>query len=433
MQTYKEAEQFLFERLPMFQRVGGAAYKKDLSNTLKLLDRLGNPHRRGKYIHVAGTNGKGSTASMLASVMMESGYKVGLYTSPHLKHFSERIRINGVAISEEEILKYVKSYLPLIEEVQPSFFELTTAMAFEYFTDQQVDIAVMEVGLGGRLDSTNVITPEVAIITQIGLDHQQFLGDTKEEITKEKSGIIKNGVPVVTSVEENNLRNIIQEIAQSKNAIYHYSADEFELTQTDSDKDFIYFKVAAATGNNFELTSDLKGSYQKQNIKSVLSAAKILKEKGYAISEASLQAGLKKSRINSGMLGRWQEVANPINGARIIADGGHNSSAIAHIVQMLEKETCDQLHIIIGTVNDKSIDSMLELLPNTAKYYFTQAQIPRALNSNELKLKAAEFELYGESFETVDQAFSSAIMHSSENDLIFVGGSIFVIAEIPSL
>jgi dihydrofolate synthase/folylpolyglutamate synthase len=338
-----------------------------------------------------------------------------------------------VAISEEEILKYVKSYLPLIEEVQPSFFELTTAMAFEYFTDQQVDIAVMEVGLGGRLDSTNVITPEVAIITQIGLDHQQFLGDTKEEITKEKSGIIKNGVPVVTSVEENNLRNIIQEIAQSKNAIYHYSADEFELTQTDSDKDFIYFKVAAATGNNFELTSDLKGSYQKQNIKSVLSAAKILKEKGYAISEASLQAGLKKSRINSGMLGRWQEVANPINGARIIADGGHNSSAIAHIVQMLEKETCDQLHIIIGTVNDKSIDSMLELLPNTAKYYFTQAQIPRALNSNELKLKAAEFELYGESFETVDQAFSSAIMHSSENDLIFVGGSIFVIAEIPSL
>jgi len=317
--NYQEAEAFLFEQLPMFQRVGGSAYKKDLHNTFALLEVLDNPHKKGKYIHVAGTNGKGSTASFLASVLKEAGYKTGLYTSPHLKSFTERMRINGIPISQEEVIRYVEKFKSSIEELRPSFFELTTAMAFDYFAKEEVDIAVIEVGMGGRLDCTNVIEPEVSIITQIGLDHQQFLGNTLEEITKEKAGIIKEHVPIVSSVIENELKFIIKDIANSKNAPFFDSKERYKISI--AEEAIPNWKMIAENLRNtekLEFESGLSASYQIQNLQSVFAALDILKEKGYSVKNENIKEGLKNVIENSGIKGRWQRIPNEKSKAKII-------------------------------------------------------------------------------------------------------------------
>jgi dihydrofolate synthase/folylpolyglutamate synthase len=432
--TYQEAEAFLFEQLPMFQRVGGAAYKKDLHNTFKLLEFLGNPHLKGKFIHIAGTNGKGSTASFLASILKESGYKTGLYTSPHLKSFTERMRINGVSISQETVIQYVEKFKPIIEELKPSFFELTTAMAFDYFAKQEVDIAVIEVGMGGRLDCTNVIRPEVSVITQIGLDHQQFLGDTLEAITKEKAGIIKENVPIVSSVKENELRLIIKEVAESKNASFVESKEKYKISVVKEAIPRWNFSAQNLESNEIlEFESGLSANYQIQNLGGVLSTIDILKEKGFSISPENIKKGLKDVIINSGITGRWQQVSNNSSSVRIIADTGHNIPAFEYIVKMLEKERYEKLHFVLATVNDKKLEGVLALLPANAHYYFTQANIPRALDRNELKNIAKDYNLKGEVFSTVVSAIEAAKKNASIKDLIFVGGSTFAVAEIPGL
>ncbi|GAA5031034.1 tetrahydrofolate synthase [Marivirga lumbricoides] len=432
--TYEEAEAFLFERLPMFQRIGGAAYKKDLTNTLAILDELGNPHLAGKFIHVAGTNGKGSTSSMLASVLKEAGYKVGLYTSPHLKSFTERIRINGEAISTDKVAKYVSRYQQLVDDFQPSFFELTTAMAFDYFAEQKVDVAVIEVGLGGRLDSTNVITPELSIITQIGLDHQQFLGNTKEEIVKEKAGIIKNNVPVLTSVPELNLRDTIQSIARAQEADFAYSKDLVTVNYSSVSTPYWMYEVKRARQPSKLYEVALGGMYQQQNLETVFAAIQLLNSFGYKIEEEAIICGLKNIHQNSGLKGRWQIIQNRSKGLpKIIADTGHNHSAFDQLLPMLQQEEYQNLHIIFGAVNDKEPTSILERLPKDATYYFTQAQVPRAMSSVDLYGFATKIGLKGKSFVSVEAAWNEANKNAVENDLIFVGGSTFVVAEIPIL
>jgi len=432
--TYQEAEAFLFEQLPMFQRVGGSAYKKDLQNTYALLEALGNPHEKGKFIHIAGTNGKGSTASFLASVLKESGYKTGLYTSPHLKRFTERMRINGVLIPEEAVIGYVEKFKPIIKDLSPSFFELTTAMAFDYFASQEVDIAVIEVGMGGRLDCTNVIQPELSIITQIGLDHQQFLGDTLEEITKEKAGIIKERTPIINSVKENELGLIIKQIAESKNAPIIDSKDYYKISV--KEESIPNWKFTAENLKNSELLefeSGLSASYQIQNLTSVLTAVEVLKDKGYSISKENIKDGLKNVIDNSGIKGRWQRIPNTISKAKMIADTGHNITAFEYIIGMLEHEPHEQSHFVFATVNDKKLEGVLELLPKNAQYYFTQANIPRALDATELKKSAALYGLKGDSYPSVAQAIEIAQKNASDKDLIFIGGSTFAVAEIPNL
>ncbi len=432
--TYQEAEAFLFEQLPMFQRVGGSAYKKDLHNTIALLEVLGNPHKNGKFIHIAGTNGKGSTASFLASVFKESGYKTGLYTSPHLKSFTERMRINGIPISKEEVIEYVEKFKPIIEELRPSFFELTTAMAFDYFSKEEVDISVIEVGMGGRLDCTNVIQPEVSIITQIGLDHQQFLGNTLEEITKEKAGIIKDKTPIVCSVIENELKFIIKDTAKAKNAPFFDSNQQYKISIRE--ESIPNWKLTAENLNNadvFEFESGLSASYQLQNLRGVFATLDILKDKGYSITNENIKNGFSNVVENSGIKGRWQRISNDKSKTKIIADTGHNIPAFEHIVKMLGNEAFDQLHFVFATVNDKILDGVLELLPKNAQYYFTQANIPRALNAVELKELAGKYDLRGDAFPTVINAIENAQKNATDKDLIFIGGSTFAVAEIPNL
>ncbi len=433
--TYQEATAFLFERLPMFQRIGGAAYKKDLSNTLAILEALGNPHKKGKYIHVAGTNGKGSTSSMLASILKEAGYKVGLYTSPHLKSFTERIRINGEEIDQGTVVQYVQKYTPLIEQFSPSFFELTTAMAFDYFAAQQVDVAVIEVGLGGRLDSTNVIQPVLSIITQIGLDHQQFLGNTTLEIVKEKAGIIKQHVPVLTTVREQELRAEIKNIAAKNHSPFYYSADDFAVSLKQLKSPNSIYKVMKQNHEYFDdLEVSLHGAYQLQNMEGVFRAVEILNDSGFKITEVALREGMKHIIHNSGLKGRWQTLQEKAEGLpKVIADTGHNHSAFDHIIPMLANEKYEELHIIFGAVNDKIPTDILKRLPNSAIYYFTQAQVPRAMPSAELYEFGQKVGLKGEKFDSVAAAWQKSVEKADENDLIFVGGSTFVVAEIPIL
>lgn len=432
--TYREAEAFLFEQLPMFQRVGGAAYKKDLHNTYALLEALDNPHKKGKFVHVAGTNGKGSSSSFLASILMAAGYKTGLYTSPHLKSFTERMRINGAAISQEEVVRYVEKFKPLVEKLRPSFFELTTAMAFDYFAKQEVDIAVIEVGMGGRLDCTNVIQPEVSIITQIGLDHQQFLGNTVEEITKEKAGIIKENTPIVTSVHETELKYIIKQLAEDNNAPFFDSSKQYAVSIIEQSSPHWKFEaVKLENSEKIEFESGLSATYQVQNLSTVLTTIDILNQKGYAISTAHIQEGIKNVVANSGIKGRWQQIPNDKSQAKIIADTGHNITAFEYLVKMLENEKFEKLHFVFATVNDKKIEGVLELLPKYAQYYFTQANIPRAFPANELREAAKDYDLIGEVFPTVAAAIESAQKNASDKDLIFIGGSTFAVAEIPDL
>ncbi|MFT7073543.1 MAG: dihydrofolate synthase/folylpolyglutamate synthase [Patiriisocius sp.] len=389
----------------MYQRVGQAAYKADLSNTLLLAKHLRNPENQCKFVHVAGTNGKGSTSHMLASILQEAGYKVGLYTSPHLKDFRERITINGKMIPKKFVTEFVKNNTSFFEENKLSFFEMTVGLALVYFEEEKVDIAVIEVGLGGRLDSTNIIRPELSIITNIGLDHTQFLGDTLEKIAFEKAGIIKNEIPVVIGETTAETKPVFRQIAELKKASIVFSEDA---------KIKLY-------------DSDLKGNYQKLNQRTVLVSIKELRKQGWKISEEHLKKGLQSVVKNTGLLGRWQQLKNkPL----VIADTAHNREGLELTMEQLAEIKCKTLHLVIGMVSDKNLDSVLPLFPKNGVYYFCEPDILRAMDVSLLQQKAAECRLEGAAFTSVKAAYQAALESASSDDVIYIGGSTFVVAEV---
>lgn len=423
--TYKETLDYLYNNLPMFQRIGPAAYKVDLGNIVELMAKMGNPENDFKSIHVAGTNGKGSSSHMLASILQEAGYKVGLYTSPHLKSFTERIRINGLEIQEQGVVNFVEQVKPLIEKIDPSFFEITVAMAFDYFSNNKVDIAIIEVGLGGRLDSTNIIVPEVSLITNIGLDHQSLLGETLEKIAIEKAGIIKKDVPVVISQKQTAIKNIFIDKANKEGTSIAFATDNYRIEQANTER----YNVISANEliiEGFKL--DLKGDYQQFNLPGVLQTVSLLN--GFKITDEHISAGLEHVITNTGLKGRWQILhENPT----VICDTGHNLDGVQMIVNQLKSYSCSQLHIVWGMVDDKSINEVLALLPKDAIYYFCAADIPRALNADILLKSANGLGLLGESYKSVKEAVDVAKKNAYAEDLIFIGGSTFVVAEIADL
>lgn len=423
--TYDETVTYLFNCAPPFQQVGGAAYKEGLSTTIALDNHLGNPHKKFRTIHVAGTNGKGSTSHTLAAILQECGYKVGLYTSPHLIDFRERIRVNGVTASKEYVVDFVDRYKDFFEPLQPSFFELTTAMAFNYFAEQQVDIAIIEVGLGGRLDCTNIITPELCIITNISLDHTQFLGNTLQEIANEKAGIIKSRIPVVIGETTSETKEVFLRKAQECNAPIIFAEEEALLrTITPLENGYEYHSDVFG-----KFTGELRGKYQQKNTNTLLSAIKTLRNKGFAITDESLRKGFANVCTLTGFMGRWQKIQeNP----RVVCDAGHNIGGIKYITDQLEKIDCREMRIVFGMVNDKDITSVLKLMPHNAKYYFTQASIKRAMPAEELREMAKKHNLKGNSYPTVEKALKTAIADSSAEDFIFVGGSCFIVADLLS-
>ena len=389
----------------MYQRLGKAAYKEDLSNTIELLEYLDNPHQRFKTVHVAGTNGKGSTSHMLASVLHEAGFKVGLYTSPHLKDFRERIKVNGRMISKDAVSTFVAQNKTFFEANELSFFEMTVGLAFSYFEKKAVDIAIIEVGLGGRLDSTNVITPEVAVITNIGLDHTQFLGDTLSKIAREKAGIIKPNVPVVIGETLPESKVVFTEIADKNKASISFAENQ--------------------DASKYE--TDLLGDYQELNKRTVLSALNVLKNQGWKVSEKAVVKGLKNTVQNTGILGRWQVLQdNP----KVICDTAHNPDGLKLTLNQLKSETYERLHIVLGTVDEKDLSTILSLFPVDAVYYFCKPDVPRGLNIKTLEHKAATFGLFGEVYLSVKMAYRNALKNANENDVIFIGGSTFTVAEV---
>jgi dihydrofolate synthase/folylpolyglutamate synthase len=430
MQSYEEAIQYLYDHLPYYQRLGPAAYKDNLDNSLALDRMFNHPHNHFKTVHVAGTNGKGSVSHMLASVLMESGYKTGLYTSPHLKDFRERIRIDGKMVEKDFVVEFVNRFLQLNQptKIEPSFFELTVLMAFDYFAQNQVDIAVVEVGLGGRLDSTNIISPELSVITNISYDHTALLGDTLGRIALEKAGIIKSGIPVVIGESHPQTSMIFSGIANERDSSLNFADLDFDpghgLQTLDGRQIFNIRKGRKVVYENLRL--DLLGKYQSKNICTVLSVVEGLRRKGWNIPEQQLRKGLDKVVENTGLTGRWQVIgANP----RIICDTGHNVGGMREVVAQIKQVPYKTLHFVIGMVNDKDIMGVLALLPRNAIYYFTKASIPRALDETKLMKTAAHFKLHGNAYPTVKEAIATAKQNSLPEDLIFIGGSTFVVAE----
>ena len=430
MQTYEEVITYLYDHLPYYQRSGQAAYKDSLDNTIALDVMFDHPHQNFKSVHVAGTNGKGSVSHMLASILMECGYKTGLYTSPHLKDFRERIRVNGEKIDPEVVVEFVSDFLSqnTFKGLEPSFFELTVMMAFEYFSKNKVDIAVIEVGLGGRLDSTNIIRPELSVITNISLDHTYLLGDTLGKIALEKAGIIKNKIPVIIGESHPQTGMIFKGVATELSAPLDFADQNFKvgvgLLSKDSRQIFTVRKGEKVIYQNLRL--DLLGIYQAKNICTVIAAVEQLRDQGWIISESALRNGLEKVCENTGLMGRWQMIgANP----RIVCDTGHNEGGMREVVTQISQTPYKKLHFIIGMVSDKDIAGVLNLLPREADYYFTKAAIPRALDENQLMKMAAFFNLHGESFPSVAEALGSAKLKADKDDLIFIGGSTFIVAE----
>lgn len=428
--TYQETLDYMFSQLPMFHRIGKSAYKANLDNTLALDEFFGHPHRQFKSIHVAGTNGKGSTSHMLASILQDAGLKVGLYTSPHLRDFRERIKVNGVEVSERYVVDFVETHKHLFETVQPSFFEMTVALAFKYFAEEMVDVAVVEVGMGGRLDSTNIISPLVSVITNIGFDHTEFLGDTLAKIAGEKGGIIKDGIPVVVGETHVETSPVFEEIAKDRNAKLVFADQKYAVTETFLQEDGIQvFSVEDCNGvsayNNLEV--DLQGSYQRKNILTVLAAVDELKPYFPELSEATIRKGLRHASKQTGLRGRWYQLsANPLT----ICDTGHNVDGITFIVDQIAKTPYEKLFWVFGMVSDKDISKVITLLPKDAYYIFTQASIPRAMDAELLAEKCNAVGLKGEVEKNVQKALLRAKKMASNNDLIFIGGSTFVVAEV---
>lgn len=406
---YQKAIEILYNQAPMFQHLGKKAYKSGLENTYILDERLGHPHKNYHTIHVAGTNGKGSTSHLLAAVLQAQGYKVGLYTSPHLRDFRERIRINGEMISEQDVADFVEAVYPWIEELHPSFFEITTALAFKYFENRHVDVAVIEVGLGGRLDCTNIISPLLSIITNISLDHTDLLGPTIVDIAKEKAGIIKAGIPVVVGEYQPEVSEVFENKAREVGTTIVYASEIWK------DKPLP--------------VCQMKGCYQDKNRATAMMAISVLKEGGVLnISDQAIEYGFANVVSLTGIMGRWQvlQEKNP----KIVCDTGHNIGGISYVVSQLAKEKYDNLRVVIGMVSDKDIRAVLSILPKNAVYYFTKASIPRALDEKQLQALAGEYGLKGNSYPTVTEAFEAAKADSLSGDLIYVGGSNFIVAEV---
>lgn len=427
--TYQQVLDFLYSQLPMYQRIGSAAYKHDLGKTLELDKHFGHPHKRFKSIHIAGTNGKGSVAHSLASIFQQAGYKTGLYTSPHYLDFRERIKINGQKIPADYVVNFVEQNLAYFKQIRPSFFEITVAMAFQYFADMNVDIAIVEVGMGGRLDSTNIIRPLVSVITNIGLDHTQFLGNTLTQIAAEKAGIIKPNVPVVLGAMQPMVSSVFLSKAQQLDspvylANHLYSVRNLKINSQGKLSVDVYRSGKLIYPN---LIFGLTGFYQRDNIPVILQTIDVVNQRTlFNISEQDLRLGLENVVENTGIMGRWQILSkNPW----IIADAGHNEDGIKAVVSQIKQLNYKTLHFIFGMVNDKEPGRILRLLPQKAEYYFTQASVPRAMNSSLLAQEAANFGLKGKSFQTVDQAIEAALSRAASNDLIFIGGSTFVVAD----
>lgn len=404
--NYNETVEWMFRQLPMYQRVGAVAFKKDLSNILHFSREMGDPHKNFKTIHVAGTNGKGSVSHMLASILQEAGYKVGLHTSPHLRDYRERIKINGEDVSEDFVIRFISANRKFLEENKLSFFEMSVGMAFDYFSKEQVDIAIIEVGLGGRLDSTNIITPLLSVITNIGLDHTQILGNTLEEIAAEKAGIIKAGAPVVIGENQKETKRVFQNIAAEKKSPIIFAEDH--------------------PAENLE--SDLKGPYQQKNICTAATAIKILAENtSFKINEAHIKDGLIKVRSNTGLKGRWDVLKeNP----KVICDTAHNAEGLRYTMTQLQKEVTGKLHMVIGVVNDKDLTMIFPLLPVDATYYFCKPDVPRGMDEEQLRRDASQFNLMGQSYSSVSGAYARALEVAKPNDTIYVGGSTFTVAEV---
>lgn len=426
--TYAQTLDFLYSKLPMFTRVGAVAIKKDLHNTIALCEKLANPHHKFKSVHITGTNGKGSTSHMLAAIMQKAGYKTGLYTSPHLKDFRERIRVNGKMVPKSFVIDFVKSQKKNIAAIEPSFFEVTVAMAFDYFAKEKVDIAIIEVGLGGRLDSTNVILPELAVITNISLDHTNILGDTLGEIAFEKAGIIKKNTPVVIGEKHPETIKVFKQKAETENAPIIFAEEHLSIAEAKQKGLYLVLDILQNQKKIIKnLVLDLAGTYQTKNVLTVVQAVLQLRILGYTIANEAIYSALKSVKKLTGLQGRWQTLnKNPL----IICDTGHNKAGITEVLKNIENTNYQNLHMVIGMVKDKDIDGVLALLPTKAKYYFCQPNLERALPANELEQKAIKHQLKGTSFNSVTEALQEAKQNANQKDLIFVGGSTFVVAEI---
>jgi dihydrofolate synthase/folylpolyglutamate synthase len=427
--NYQETLDYLFNSLPSFQRVGAAAYKNDLNNTLALCAHLGNPELKFKSVQVAGTNGKGSSSHSIAAILQQAGYKTGLYTSPHLKSFTERIRVNGIEIPADDVVLFVKENKTFLEELKPSFFEMTVAMAFWYFVKAEVDIAVIEVGMGGRLDSTNVILPELSLITNIGYDHMQFLGDTLPLIAGEKAGIIKSKVPVIISETHPDTRNVFSEKAESRESQITFADQVWSISASKLVDGKASFQVSNSS-EELALELDLIGNYQRYNLPGILESIFVLKKLGWKISNEAIKSGLSNVTSLTHLKGRWQILSQS---PTVIADTGHNEPGIVEILRQLNTYSYNRLWIIIGMVNDKDVRKILELLPKAANYIFVQAKIPRAMEVADLAKMALEFKLKGDIIPDVNEAIRFARKKAKSDDLIFIGGSTFVVAEIDDL
>ena len=432
--TYSETLTYLYEQLPMFQRVGMAGFKKGLGNTLVLAEALGHPERQFRSVHVAGTNGKGSSSHLLAAVLQAAGYKVGLYTSPHLREFTERIKVNGQELPPEYLVEWVARWRPLFEQVEPSFFEMCVALAFAYFAEQHVDVAIVEVGLGGRFDSTNIITPLVSLITNISFDHQALLGNTLPEIAGEKAGIIKPGVPVVVSQRQSEVAAVFEQEAAAKLAHLVF-ADQIYQTEFAAEpsaetglRPLLITQHGRPYLSNAEL--GLPGDYQQFNLPGVLATLDELRAQGFRITEAAVRTGLRKVTRLTGLRGRWSIIGRrPL----VVCDTGHNAAGLQLVVAQLRRLPHQRLHLVIGTVNDKDVPAMLALLPAEGIYYFCAANIPRALPAVELAALAAAGGLVGQAYESVVAAVAAARAAAGTDDAVFIGGSTFVVAEVDAL
>ncbi len=429
--TYQETIDYLYQQLPVFHRIGKVAFKADLSNTTKLCEHLNNPHRKFRTIHIAGTNGKGSSSHYVASILQSAGYKTGLYTSPHLKSFTERIRINGQPIPEQAVVEFVENNQEFLEELNPSFFEMSVGMAFEYFEKENVDIAVIEVGLGGRLDSTNIITPIACLITNISFDHVDILGDTLEKIASEKAGIIKSEVPVVISEKAIETQDVFIQKATLENAPIYFAEEHLSIKNYFESEFFLNINIWDKSKNStIQLSSQLLGKYQLKNILGVLKLVDVLNQKGFQISNFQIQDGISKVISQTGLKGRWQVLSkSPL----MICDTAHNVSGISQVLESIKKIKYQKIWMILGFVSDKDISSILQLLPKDANYIFCEANIPRAMRAADLRLKALEYNLVGEEMKNVNQAIQKIKILAKSNDLIYIGGSTFVVAEIDML
>ncbi len=426
--TYADTLTYLYDHLPMFSRIGADAYKKDLSNTKQLCAVLNNPQQEFKSIHIAGTNGKGSVSHMLAAILQTAGYKTGLYTSPHLKDFRERIKVNGEMCSKDFIIHFTEIIKPQIELLQPSFFEITVAMAFEYFAQQKVDVAVIETGLGGRLDSTNIIVPELSVITNIGYDHMNILGDTLEKIAYEKAGIIKQNIPAVIGEALPATKAVFEDEAKEKNAQIIWAQANFYVQDFTYSHHLLKAEVAEVKKNEHHIYNiDLPGIYQTKNLVTVLTAVHQLQLKKWNIKQRDVDKALKQVKHLTGLHGRWEKIKDD---PTVIVDVAHNVDGIKQLTEQLEMVSYNELHLIIGFVKDKDIANILPLLPKTAEYYFTKAQLPRALDENDLAIMAKQNGLNGKTFPDVNTALKEAITHAHKDDLILICGSVFLVGEV---